>query len=186
MPVERDELRVLSRRLTPNDVAAEILALSVVEHSYTPDLVIRAEIGAKGASISDNGRGIQLRPDPGDIISHAERALTGFYPCLPADSDTGAVLRELIWDTYGALGPALANFACPSLTFTSQRDNETWSQSYRFGKPLASPSLRGPSMTTGTIIKFETKGRIDRAVFVDLIDTLNVRISGLSIVRLAA
>ncbi|MEM8974908.1 MAG: hypothetical protein AAGD43_22845 [Pseudomonadota bacterium] len=184
--MEQDQLRVLSRQLTPNDVAAEILALSVVEHSYTADLVIRVKIGAKGASISDNGRGMRLYPDPGDTISHAEHALTGFYPCLPADSDTEAVLRELIWDTHGALGPALANFACPSLTFTSQRDNETWSQSYRFGKPLTSPSRRGLSTTTGTIIKFETKGRIDRAVFVDLIDTLNVRISGLPIILLAA
>lgn len=184
--MERDELRVLSKRLTPNNVAAEILALSVVEHSYTSDLVIRVKIGAKGASITDNGRGIQLYPDPGDTISHAERALTGFYPCLPADSNTKAVLRELIWDTHGALGPALANFACPSLTFTSKRNNETWTQSYRFGKPLASPSRRGLSTTTGTIIKFETKGRIDRAVFVDLINILNVRISGLSIILLAA
>lgn len=175
------QLRRESQRLSPNEVLAELLALSVVEHSFIPRVQIDVRVHKSGGVISDTGRGMRLTPDPGDELSHAERALTGVYPCLPANSEVEEVLTELIWGERGSLGPALANFACPSLQFTSQRDGEVWSQSYRYGVPVGSATMMGRTGTTGTTITFETSARLDHAAIRNLVDILSSRIRGLVI-----
>ncbi|MEM5581500.1 hypothetical protein WNZ15_03500 [Roseibium sp. AS2] len=179
--MEGEDLRLLSKKLTPNDICAEFLALSVVEHSFSPNLGIRVELNTTGATISDTGRGMRLHPDSGDTMSHAERALTSCYPCLPSDPDTERTLLDMIWRDRGSLGPALANFACPSLTFVSRRRGEAWSQVYRYGVAQSAPFRIGPTDRKGTTISFETPGRIEPAAFKRLAADLSVRIPGLRI-----
>ena len=124
---------------------------------------------------------MRLTPDRGDTLSHAERALTSVYPCLPLSSEVEAILHELIWGERGSLGPALANFACPSLRFISMREGQVWSQSYRYGTPIGPATMLGATGTTGTTIDFETAAPIERAAIAALVDKLNSRIPGLFI-----
>lgn len=179
--MHHDELLQISRQLSPTDVCAELLALSVVEYSNSPASSITLELGDAVAKLTDTGRGMRLTPDHGDTLAHAERALTGFYPCLPSSPEVDAILRDLVWGERGSIGPSLANFACPSLTFTSIRNGEVWSQNYGYGKP-SGPAVRlGSSETTGTIIDFQTAGAIDHAAISSLEDALRSRIPGLVI-----
>jgi hypothetical protein len=67
-------------QLLPHAVVGEFLALSAVESSYTPGLLVDVRVDGCHATIADTGRGMQLRPDQGDDISHSERALTTVYP----------------------------------------------------------------------------------------------------------
>ena len=178
-----DHLRREAQLLTPNEVCAELLALSVVEHRYTPDLVITIEIRGSRGVICDTGRGMRLRADPGDALSHAERALTSVYPCLPANSAVEWTLRELIWGSRGSQGPALANHACPEFEFMSARDGETWSQRYRYGRPTGRATRSGRTDRTGTTIRFNTDAPIDVTEVRELVGRLTSRIPGLVITR---
>jgi hypothetical protein len=60
-----DRLRREASLLSPNDICAEVLALSVVEYTYTPSLTLSVELGQTGGQLHDTGRGIMLLPDPG-------------------------------------------------------------------------------------------------------------------------
>jgi hypothetical protein len=95
--MDYEELLHHSGQLSPADVCAQLLALSVVEYSYTPGLRIVLELNDAGGKLTDTGRGMRLTPDKGDTLAHAERALTGFYPCIPSSPEFGAILRELVW-----------------------------------------------------------------------------------------
>lgn len=174
-------LRRKAQLLTPNEVCAELLALSVVEHSYTPGTVITIELRESGGVICDTGRGMRLRPDPGDSLSHAERALTSVYPCLPASSEVESILCELIWGPRGSQGPALANHACPEFEFVSAREREVWSQRYRYGRPAGPATRLGRTDRTGTTIRFETAAPIDVTEVRELAGSLTSRIPGLVI-----
>jgi DNA gyrase/topoisomerase IV subunit B len=88
---------------------------------------------------------------------------------------------QLVWGERGSLGPALANFACPSLTFVSKRDGEMWSQNYTHGAPVGPATILGPTQITGTSIAFKTTGPIDHAVVAALVHSLRSRIPGLLI-----
>jgi len=176
-----DRLRREASLLSPTDVCAEILALSVVEYTHTPSLSITVELYRSGGKIHDSGRGVELVPDRGDTISHAERAHTSIYPYVPATPEVASTLRELVWGERGALGPALPAAACPSYEFVSERGGEVWSQGYRYGTPTGPPRKLGSTRSTGTTITFETAGPIDYAAFAILVDTLCSRISGLRI-----
>ncbi len=184
--MDLDQLCQAARLLSPDQVCAELLALSVVEHSFTPGLSIALEIDRSVGRIADTGRGMRLTPDPGDTLSHAERALTGFYPCRPRNPDYEAVLCDLVWGSRGSVGPALANFACRSLCFTSKRDGELWSQRYRDGAALGPAVRLGSTDRTGTTIEFETAPAIDPAAVAALVDRLCRRIPGLPITLLTA
>jgi len=179
--MDLDQLRRAARLLSRDQVCAELLALSVVEHSFTPNLSIAVALDGSAGRIADTGRGMRLTPDPGDTMSHAERALTGFYSCRPQHPEYEAVLRELVWGLRGSVGPAPANFACRSLCFTSERDGEVWSQRYRDGAPLGPAVRLGSTGRTGTMIEFETAESIDLAAVAVLVDRLCRRIPGLSI-----
>ena len=179
--MQHDDILQLSRQLSGYDVCAEILALSVVEFSYTPESRIALNINDSGGVLRDTGRGMRLTPDRGDTLSHAERALTGHYPCVPSSTAIDVVLQELIWGTRGSLGPSLANFACTSYRFTSMRDREIWSQSYQNGRPMGPAAMLGATEETGTRVEFETHRPIDAGKVTRLVRTLCERIDGLSI-----
>lgn len=176
-----DRLRREAALLSPNDICAEILALSVVEYTYTPSLCISAELGESGGQIYDSGRGIMLTPDPGDTMSHAERSHTCIYPCVSADPIVDSILQELVWGNRGALGPALPTAACPLYEYVSERDGERWSQTFQYGVPLGPPKLLGQTSASGTTITFDTGGRIHHAKFARLSERLRLRIPGLVI-----
>ena len=176
-----DRLRHESSLLSPSDVCAEILALSVVEYTYTPSLRISIDLRRSGGKIHDNGRGIALIPDRGDTISHAERAHTCIYPFLSASPEVDAILLDLIWGARGAMGPALPAAACPSYSFVSEKDGEVWTQSYHYGIPIGAPSMLGKTGLSGTSITFETAAPIESAAVATLIKALVSRIPGLFI-----
>lgn len=167
--------------LTPNDICAEILALSVVEYTYTPSLRIIVALGPTGGQIYDSGRGVMITPDPGDTMSHAQRSHTRIYPCVSASPNVDLVLQELVWGNRGTLGPALPTAACPLYQLVSEREGERWSQVFQYGVPLAPPRMVGRTSESGTTITFDTGGRIDHAAFGRLTDSLGVRIPGLVI-----
>jgi DNA gyrase/topoisomerase IV subunit B len=179
--MRQDEIIQISRQLAGHEVVAEILALSIVEFSRTRQSRIALSLGHSGGVLRDTGRGMRLTPDRGDTISHAERALTSHYPCLPSDGDVGAVLHELVWGERGSLGPSLANFACRSYRFTSMREREIWSQQYECGQPTGPATLLGSTEETGTQVEFETNRPIDSTQVERLAQSLCERIHGLSI-----
>jgi DNA gyrase/topoisomerase IV subunit B len=180
--MENERLRHEASLLSPTDVCAEILALSIVEYSYTPSVSITVDLYRAGGKISDNGRGIGLVPDRGDTISHAERAHTSIYPHVPANQEVASTLRELVWGERGPLGPALPAAACPFYEFVSERAGEMWSQGYRYGSPMGPPRMLGATTrTSGTTIAFETAGSIDQGAFSILVGRLASRIPGLKI-----
>lgn len=176
-----DRLRREAALLSPDDICAEIVALSVVEYTYTPSLTISAELGQSGGQIHDSGRGIMLTPDPGDTMSHAERSHTCIYPCVSTNPKVDSILQELVWGKRGALGPALPTGACPRYQFVSERDGQKWSQIFRYGVPLGPPKMLGQTSASGTTITFDTGGRINHAAFARLTDSLRFRIPGLVI-----
>ncbi|NYH16746.1 hypothetical protein [Paraburkholderia bryophila] len=180
--MDHEELLQLSRQLSPADVCAQLLALSVVEYSYTPSSKITLELSDAEGKLTDTGRGMRLTPDKGDALAHAERALTGFYPCIPSNPEFDAILRELVWGERGSPGPSVANFACRSFEFTSMRDGEVWSQSYSYGTPSGPAVMLGLTKMTGTVIDFKTTEPIKHAVVATLVEALRSRIQGLSIV----
>ncbi|WP_321882879.1 ATP-binding protein [Paraburkholderia bannensis] len=179
--MNHNEIFWLSKRLSPAEVCAHLLALSVVEFSYSPDLTVALELDGANGRLADTGRGMRLTPDIGDTLSHAERALTGFYPCTPSSSELDGVLRELVWGDQGSPGPSVANAACQTFKFTSKRDREVWSQSYVRGKPLGPAEMLGQTDMTGTVIEFQTAEPIDTVVVARLVEALRLRVPGLSI-----
>lgn len=50
-------------QLTPTEVAAELLALSVLEYANAPETTIVVELEGKTGQIVDTGRGMQLMPN---------------------------------------------------------------------------------------------------------------------------
>ncbi|RKP48220.1 hypothetical protein [Trinickia fusca] len=184
--MDSNSIRRKTQLLTPNQVCAELLALSVVEYSYTPSLAITVELNETGGKISDTGRGMNLIPDRGDTLPHAQRALTSIYPCRPATPEIESILCAQIWGELGSLGPMLANLSCPSLQFISQREGEVWSQSYRYATPVGPATMLGATDKTGTTQVFETAAPIDRVVIANLVDTLCTAIPGLRITLLTS
>jgi DNA gyrase/topoisomerase IV subunit B len=180
--VSNHDLRAAARRLTSEEVVADLRALSVVEDGYSPGLSITVRVDGDRCEVSDDGRGMRLTPDRGDTISHAERALTSTYPCEPANAATRRVLGDRIWGERGSLGPATADLACPSLRFISERDGEAWAEAFRWGAPSGPPEPVGPTDRTGTTIAFETAAEIDVDAVAALIGALMSRLPERSIV----
>jgi DNA gyrase/topoisomerase IV subunit B len=167
--------------LEPVQIVAELIALSVVEHSYTPATSITLSIDGAHCELVDTGRGMQPRPDVGDSISHAERALTAIYPVDPVTDETKAILTELVWGERGSLGPALANVCCPEFTFVSERSGEAWTQSFQHGVPNGPASKLGPTDRRGTTIRLRALCDIDVMAVARLVDQLSDRIPTLEI-----
>ncbi len=167
--------------LTPNEVVAEWLALSVVESSHAPNTRIQLQVSGDTGTLIDSGRGIRLEPDPGDTVSHAERALTSIYPVHAADENTKRVLTELVWGERGSLGPALANAWCPQMEFESRRGGEAWVQSYRDGVPEQAPHFRAQADDSGTTVRFMVGNNIDGDAVAELVAALRANLPALAL-----
>lgn len=144
----------------------------------TGDLEIRVELGHR-AAIVDTGRGMKITPDPGDSISHAEKALTSTSPILPTDPQVEAVLKELVWGERGSLGPAIANAACAELRISSRRDGQEWTQAYTSGVPTGPPRRVGSAGAPGTTVWLTTTEPIDHETIQALASQLRTKIVGL-------
>lgn len=142
---------------------------------------ISIELDGATGTLTDTGRGMRLTPDPGDTISHAERALTSVYPVSASDPEVQALLVDLVWGERGSLGPALASSSCHKLEFTSHRQGEAWSQTYRGGLPQGTAELRGPTDRTGTTIRFMTAATINVDTVKVLAERLRQRIPDLQL-----
>ena len=163
------DLKMIASTLTPVKVCAELLALSIVEQVHCTGSEISVSLSKSGGCISDTGRGIRLEPDDGYSISHAELALTTYYPCFSENSKVDDVLSDLIWGQHGSMGPALANYACKNLTYLSRRSKQIWEQSYAYGLPMGAPKKLGSTLQTGTEIHFQTNGEIEIESFESII-----------------
>lgn len=177
----------------PDAVALELIALSVCEHTHhihaeRPPVQIQLAIsGALMGTIQDTGRGMRLEPDPGDEMSHAERACTSIYPIEAADASVQAALGELVWGPAGSQGPVVANALCSAFVFQSRRDGEVWEQCYRRGVPEGPACLVGATQRSGTTIRFlvdsrfASKRSLDPEFLQERIAQLGARVPGLSI-----
>lgn len=116
------------------------------------------------------------------VHRNCERALTGFYPCLPSGPESEAILRELAWGEHGSPGPSVANSACRSLKFTSMRDGEVGSQSDSYGAPSGPAVMLGSTETPGAAIDFKSAAPINHAAVATLVEALRSLIERLSIV----
>jgi DNA gyrase/topoisomerase IV subunit B len=175
-----DEIRS-TYPLTSLQIVAELVALSVVEHSYSPDNTITISVDGARCEIVDTGRGMQLRPDPGDTVSHAERALTSVYPIDPLTEETKQLLTRLVWGPRGSLGPALANANCVEFEFTANREGEAWSQRFQFGVPNGPASFDGPTNQHGTTVRLLAPDAIDLGVVRMLVASLTASVQTLQI-----
>jgi hypothetical protein len=167
--------------LRPDEVVSEFLALSVVESTYSPGLRVTVVIDRAHALISDSGRGMQLRPDAGDSLAHAERALTTAYPVYPESSEIRELLSQLVWGARGSFGPALANRHCLQLQYWSFRDGQVWTQQFRAGKAMSIPQRVGASQAVGTKIALTTQDDIDVRRVAALVDQLVLRVPSIEI-----
>jgi DNA gyrase/topoisomerase IV subunit B len=168
--------------LGPAEVVAEFIALSVVESTYTPGLTLTVEIVGCTATLTDTGRGMQLAPDDGDDIPHAQRVLTSPYPISSASARVDEVLTRLVWGAAGSLGPARATRHCPELSYTSRRDGQEWTQRFVHGEPTGPPRELGPTDLEGTSIQLTTAWPIDPHDVRQLVERLTHHIDGLDIV----
>ncbi len=134
----------------------ELVALSIVETTHARSPVrIRVELtGPLSGLLTDTGRGMRLEPDPGDAISHAERALTTFYPVQPADTKVQSILDRHVWGPRGSLGPVVANALCESFVFESHRDGSACVQEYMYGVAQGPARPVGATDGHGTTIRF--------------------------------
>ena len=175
------DLAGLSLLLAPSDVVAEFLALSVVESTFTQGTTIKIELDGARGRIVDTGRGMNPFPDPGDTMSHVQRALTSVYPIVPENLQVLEVLTDLVWGSRGSLGPSVANNACVEFRFTSYRQGVEWTQVYRYGVPDG-PAIRvGATGRGGTMLRFETLGEIDVSAVTELVRNLRTRIPSIAI-----
>ncbi len=167
--------------LSPTEVTAEFIALSVVESTHSPDVSIYVTIEGSAATVSDTGRGMQLKPDPGDEIPHAQRVMTSIYPIRSATADVDELLTSLVWGSRGSLGPAVPNANCTELQFWSRRDGEEWTQHYQAGSPVIPLSKAGLTTRTGTTVSFVTTDPIDTANITALVRRLSEALPNLAI-----
>lgn len=170
-----------TERLTPTQVVLEFIALSVVESTYSPGLEVSVDLWGNTVVIEDSGRGMQLAPDEGDTIPHAQRALTSIYPVESASPEVDQLLSELVWGSRGSLGPSIANSNCAELQYRSRRDGEAWVQRFERGLPTGPPELVGPTTASGTTIVIRTLGRADGAAVAKVIERLTTEVSSASI-----
>jgi DNA gyrase/topoisomerase IV subunit B len=168
--------------LEPAQIVAELVALSVVEYGYSPTMTIALTIDGDRCELSDTGRGMSLEPDPGDVISHAERALTSIYPIDPRTDEVKDLLTRLVWQRRGSLGPVLANANCPEFVFVSRRRAEEWTQRFEYGVPTGPASRVGPTDVHGTTIRLRAEGEIDVNHVRLIAEELRTQILGLIII----
>ena len=79
--------------------------MSVVEHTNARGLTIRVELDGRKATISDNGRGMKISPDDGEVWSqrYTDGTPTGAARRIGTSADTGTTLRV---DTGGPIDAA--------------------------------------------------------------------------------
>ena len=102
-------------------------------------------------SVTDNGRGIPVKPIPGakDRRPAVEVVLT----VLHAGGKFGGGGYAISGGLHG-VGVSVVNALSEKLTVEVQRDGFTWSQSYARGKPLGKLAKGRASTKTGTRVQF--------------------------------
>ena len=102
-------------------------------------------------SVSDNGRGIPVKPIPGakDRRPAVEVVLT----VLHAGGKFGGGGYQISGGLHG-VGVSVVNALSQKLSVEVRRDGFTWSQSYERGKPLGKLVKGRPSTKTGTRVQF--------------------------------
>lgn len=166
--------------LAPHEIVAEFIAAAVVEWSYDKTVQIGVTVDGDRATIIDNGRGMQVAPDEGETIGHAEKALTTAYPILASDPGVDRVLDEVVRGGRPSQGVSAAAAACPHLRFVSRRGHDAAAQSFDHGVAGPPERLLAP-YGQGTTIELRTATPIDLEAVVGLTEHLRHRFSGLTI-----
>ena len=166
--------------LAPHEIVAEFIAAAVVEWSYDKTVQIGVTVDGDRATIIDNGRGMQVAPDEGETIGHAEKALTTPYPLRASVPDVDRVLDDLVRGGRPSQGVAAAAAACPHLRFISRRGHETAAQSFGHGVAGPPERLLAP-YGQGTTIELRSAQPIDRTAVISLIERLRNHLPGLTV-----
>ena len=162
-------------------MVAEFVAAAIVEWSYDPSIQIGVRIDGDNATIIDTGRGIQVAPDPGEAVGHAQKAFTTPYPLLAAEPALDEILDEVIRDGRPSVGVAAATAACPHLRLVSRRGHEAAVQTFEHGEPTGPAEALSVPFGRGTTIELRTTEAIDPDPLIDMIGSLRSRLAGLSI-----
>ena len=132
----------------------------------TIDVVLRAD---GGVSVTDNGRGIPVDMHPVEKKPAVEVVLT----VLHAGGKFGGGGYSVSGGLHG-VGVSVVNALSTNIEVTINRDGYVWTQSYRYGAPVA-PLAKGDAVqTTGTTVVFWADPEIFETTLYDF-DTLSRR-----------
>ncbi len=136
-----------------NAVLLDLLSHSYLELTRSPepgDLQVKI-LGSWQALVIDNGRGVNLAPEPGETISHAEAAFGRVYPIPAANDQIERTLRQVLWKNRVSMGPFAANALASRMQLQSQRDSIRWELNFEYGR-LLSPATQVEAKKRGTSI----------------------------------
>ncbi len=129
----------------------EVVANSVDEAiaGYCKNIEVKIENDQR-VSISDDGRGIPVDIHPKTKKSALETVLTMLH--------AGGKFDQKVYKSAGGLhgvGVSVVNALSKYLKAIVKRDGYTWTQEYKYGKPITEVKKGRPTKETGTTIIFE-------------------------------
>lgn len=135
----------------PEGLVYELVALSTIELLNDPSRgAIEVElVGPLRFVIEDPGRGMNMAPEPGHTVSHAEYVLTHDYPIATPREDVMEALTAWVWGARGSRGPVIVSALSASLVLESHRDGVCARQEFAAGAPVG-PAVEGPTDRAGT------------------------------------
>ena len=130
-------------------------AVDEAMNGYASTITVTLEEDGRTASVSDNGRGIPIDLHP----QHNKPALELILTTLHA----GGKFDHKSYRTAGGLhgvGASVVNALSVSLLAQVKRDERTWEQRYRRGRPTGPLKDVGPARGTGTTLTFTPDPKI--------------------------
>lgn len=122
-------------------------------HATRIEVVLDAD--HKGASVTDNGRGIPIDVHP----KHKKTALELVLTVLHAGGKFQGQNYQVSGGLHG-VGASVVNALSESLTALVRREGVEWSQSFERGKPLGKIKKVGPTRRRGTTLGFRPDPQI--------------------------
>ncbi len=130
-------------------------AVDEAMNGFASTITVVLEEDGRSVSVADNGRGIPVDVHP----QHGKTALELIFTTLHA----GGKFDQKSYRTAGGLhgvGSSVVNALSESLRAQVKRDEVTWEQSFRRGRPTGPLKEVGPARGTGTTVSFRPDSKI--------------------------